>query len=167
MATVTINQVPWQFSNISYQFALYEWNGPGQVKLLIDNLPLGAAVKEFNYSGKIEVEDMMGSAQQAQDTTDGVGAYSGDFTLEQYGADKLEEIIAGIAGHGWGTVRLNTSLIFSKPGVDTFTHTIYMARVIENNSPLKAGKDPLAVQYTLKPHRIYKRGKDAFGLPLT
>lgn len=167
MATTTINQVAWDFGNLSIQLDIYEQVGSNGARLLVGNVPITAGFKEINYDGKIETEDMMGSSRLPQDTTDGVGMFEANFTLEKWASDFLLATINGIDGHGWGTVRLTLTIIFSKPGVDPVADTVQLARILNPSSGFKAGKDPLTVQYTLKPYRVYYQGKDPFGQFLT
>ncbi len=166
MATVQINGVAWDFQNIQVQLSIHEQLGSDS-RVLVNDVPITLAFKEINYDGKIETEDMMGSARLSQDTTDGVGAFEANFTLEKWGSDYLLGQIAQIDGHGWATVRLSLGIIYSKPGVDPVVDTIKLARILNPSNGHKAGKDPLSVQYTLKPFRIYYQGKDPFGGPLT
>jgi hypothetical protein len=158
----TINNVAWDYANCAFTVNIVELVA-NEERLLVANLPIGPAVKEISYSGKIEVEDMMGSSRQSQDTTDGVGMYEASLVLEQYGADYIDETVAELEGHGIGTVRFNIGVTRYKTGIDPKTDIIYRARVLNPDSAWKAGKDPLTTSISLKPFRIYRRGKDLFG----
>ena len=164
---VVINQVAWDFANFMVHMGIYEQIGSNNSRVLVDNIPISKAFKEINYTSKIEVEDMLGSGRLPQDQTDGVGVFEANFTLEAWGSDYLLGIIAGIDGHGWGTIRLSMTIIRSKLGVDPITDTIQLARILQPDNSHKSGKEPLSMQYTLKPYRIYYQGKDPFGNFLT
>lgn len=161
-----LTQVAWDFQNYQFVWSILEKVGT-EVRILVDNLPIGSATKEITYDGKIEFEDMMGSDRQAQDTTDGVGTYEANVVLEKWGADFLEETIAELDGHGIGTVRFNIGCIAYKNGIDPKPDLISLARVANPSHAFKSGKDALSVSFGLKPHRVYVRGKDLFGNKIT
>lgn len=158
----TLHQVAWDHQNYQFTVNLLEKVGT-EARMLVANLPIGAAIKEISYTGKVEFESMMGSDRQSQDTTDGIGSYEATASLEKWGADFLNDTIAELDGHGLATVRFDIACIPFKTGIDPIADLISLARLTEHGTSSKSGKDPNVVSLSFFPHRVYVRGKDLFG----
>jgi hypothetical protein len=163
MASVQINGIPWDYQNIQTACGIYEKIG-NNVRALVTDVPLGRALRSITYKDSLECDDMFGSSRQADDQTDGVGSYEAGFEIEKWGDQLLIASINQLGdGYGRATVRITLSMTFYKTGFDTWTDTISLARIISSDDSHKRGKDALMVQYSLKPHRVYKAGRDQFG----
>jgi hypothetical protein len=164
MATVTINQVAWDFANLQISIDVLEKSGSTVVPLT--QMPIAQYIKEINYAPKIEIEDMHGSDRNVQDTTDGVASHEASITVEAYGALYLVDTIHSFPGRGLGTVLLTIGVQFYKPGLPLTVHTIHQARILSPEFAFKMGAEALSVPISLKPKNVFLNGTDYFGKPI-
>jgi hypothetical protein len=164
MATVTINQVAWDFANLQISIDVLEKSGSTVVPLT--QLPIAQYIKEINYTPKLEIEDMHGSSRNVQDTTDGMVSHEASMTVEAYGALYLVETIHSFPLRGLGTVLLTIGVQFYKAGLPLHVHTIHQSRIVSPEFAFKMGAEALSVPISLKPKNVFLNGTDYFGNPI-
>jgi hypothetical protein len=158
---VVINQVAWDFSNLEIQFELLNKISAVDVRSL-GSIGVGTGITEITYKWTIERADMMGSARQSQDETDGICTYESSMSTElywwQYFEDKAAEAQVAMAN-----LRLNINIVFYKPGIPPRVHLIHRAALTSAEHGFARGSEPLIVPIELKPHRVYQNGIDPLG----
>lgn len=156
MASVLVNQVPYDFQSL--EFEVIARGASGQAI----SFGIVTGLEEIEYTASFNREKIYGTSRIPQLRTLGDVEFDGSMTLQRYWFDYIMDQVRSI-GVPIGQLEMTMALSYFREFAEIRTDTLVGAAFAEIGNSASRGPDPVTVSLPLDLMNIFWDGEDALG----